>query len=226
MNNGLSIIKEDLIAKEIEIIIELRDRILKMSQHQPLNQEKESNSLFKCIISLRRKVWRLALIVPKFIDYINEPNKAVNLMEGFYLSAITYQDVVGWSNLNLVIFEGWLPMLRYLTNNNPNCVALLFQKLESFFINLISFFNFLKITYTSYNKDCFFKLITCIQVRLKKIYNNCIEKSNVKSELILLKNYLSIMEAISKLIKKNFTIDDILKKLHDLSMISSSIVMK
>ena len=83
MNNGLSIIKEDLIAKEIEIIIELRDRILKMSQLKQLNQEKESNSLFRCIVLLRRKIWRIALIVPKFIDYINEPNKAVNLMEGF-----------------------------------------------------------------------------------------------------------------------------------------------
>ena len=71
-----------------------------MSQQQPLNQEKKSISLFKCIVSLRRKVWRLALIFPKFIDYINEPNKAVNFMVDVYLNAITYHDVVGWSNLN------------------------------------------------------------------------------------------------------------------------------
>ena len=110
-------------------------------------------------------------------------------------------------------------MLRSLINNNPNCVALFFQKLELFFFYLILFFNLLKLTNTLYNEDCFFKLITCTQVTLKKIYNNCIEKSNHKSELILLKNYSSIMEAISKGIKKNFTIDDILKKFHDLSMI-------
>ena len=39
LNNGLSIIKEDFIAKETENIIELRERILMMSQQQPLNQE-------------------------------------------------------------------------------------------------------------------------------------------------------------------------------------------
>ena len=70
------------------------------------------------------------------------------------------------------------------------------------------------------------KIVDLKESILKKIYNICIEKSNLKSELNSLNKYLSFMEAISKVIRKNFTIDDILEKLHDLPMTLPSIVTK
>ena len=87
-----------------------------------LLNKKELISFFDSIVLLKRKIWIFSLIIPKFIYYTNDSDKAINSMEEFFKNAITYHDAVGWNKLNLIIFEGWLLMRRFLINNNPNSV--------------------------------------------------------------------------------------------------------
>ena len=86
----------------------------------------------------------------------------------------------------------------------------------------MNFLDFFKNTVTSSNRDCFFKLVTCIEVTLKKLYNVCSEISTNKVDICLLENYLLIMKTISKLDKKNFTFDDVLNIFNNLPTTPSS----
>ena len=118
--------------------------------------------------------------------------------------------------MNLVIFEGWLLMMRFLINNNPSSTELLFQSLNRFLFNLKNYLQYLKSKFPLFNNDCFFKLITCIQVTLEQMYNTCNEYSTFKSQLILLKSYLLIVKTISKINKKNSKYENILRKFNHL----------
>ena len=113
-------------------------------------------------------------------------------------------------------------MMRYLMNNSPNSVELLFQTIHRFFSRLINYVEYLKNILFSSNKDCFFKLITCILVTLKKICIISKDFSTAKLKNFSLKNYLSIVETISKMDRHNFTYDSILKEFKVLSKIPSS----
>ena len=187
---------------------------------------KEKELFLDLVVSLKHEIWRFALLIPKFIDYRIKTNKTVSIMEEFYQCAIVCHDVVGWNNLNLVVFEGWLIMIRYLINNNPNSVELTFQSLHRFFEYFKRFLMFLKDTISSFNKNCFFKLITCIQVTLKKIYIIYAKNSNFKLIINFSEKCLSIMNTISKMDEENFTLEDILKLLDDIFTTPSSLVLK
>ena len=178
-----------------------------------LLNKKELISFFDSIVLLKRKIWIFSLIIPKFIYYTNDSDKAINSMEEFFKNAITYHDAVVWNKLNLVIFEGWLVMMRFLINNNPNSVGTLSQSFSRFFLYLINYLLFFRNTITSSSKDCFFKLIICVQVTFKKIYNICTENSTPILELNSLKKCISIMETVLKLDSNNFTFVDVLKKI-------------
>ena len=67
------------------------------------------------------------------MSYINLTNEIFKSKLGIYTqSKITFPDDVGWSNLYFIVFEGWLVMIRYLINSNPNSVDLTFQRLNNF----------------------------------------------------------------------------------------------
>ena len=112
--------------------------------------------------------------------------------------------------------------MRYLINNNPSSVELLSQTIHHFFLCLKNYVEYLKTIFFSSNKDCFFKLITCILVTLKKICIISKEISIIKLKHFSLQNYLSIVETISKMDRHNFTYDSILKEFNVLSKIPSS----
>ena len=206
LNSGSSL-GEDFIARESKKIIEEKKNLKIEVKHQYCL--KERFSYFDKNFLLKEKIWMFVLIVPKFINYTYEPDKAVNLMENFFISVITFPEVVGWSNLKLIVFEGWLIMIRYLINNNLNFVELVFESLYNFFECLNCFIKLLKDPISLIIKDCFFKLITCIHITLKKVYIIYNENFTSKLKLTFLDNYLSIVETISKMHKEVVTFKDI-----------------
>ena len=217
---------EDFISKVRKEISELRENVSNILNTTSLIQGIEFKLFFNLVVSLKRKSWIFALIVPKFINYNIEPKKFVNLIEKWFIEESISSISTGWNNIRLIVFEGWLLMIRYLINNNPNSVELLFHNLFYFFSCLKKFLENLISTVVSSNRDCFFKLITCIQVTLRKIDIVCSKNFTSTLMPLSLKEYLSFTKTISKMNGKSFTFDVISKTFNDFLTKSSFVLLK